>query len=196
MLHARMVRRSRHGPAGDDVGVARTDDAVGSPRPGTATRRLAPRRIVDAGIHRIAWRPLVHRRLCRAADHHFVVRGKPWLDCLASWLLLLVYAAIVLAFVHESLSRPARNDTPLSALLIRRHLFRATRCRAATIGATARLGICAIRRHGRKPVTPRRDQATARTSIRGSDHGTRVSEGSQRASEKPAARTRSSRSRP
>jgi hypothetical protein len=43
--------------------------------------------------------------------------GRPWLDCLASWMLLIVYAGIVLSFARETFGRRERGLAVLVVFL-------------------------------------------------------------------------------
>jgi hypothetical protein len=42
--------------------------------------------------------------------------GRPWLDCVTSWMLLLAYAFVVFVFVRETFPGSLRRDRMLSAL--------------------------------------------------------------------------------
>lgn len=44
--------------------------------------------------------------------------GQPWLDCVASWILLLVHAGIVAAFVRETFADDTRRSPAFAALLV------------------------------------------------------------------------------
>lgn len=44
-------------------------------------------------------------------------QGQPWLDCIASWLLLLVHAGIIAVLVRETLPDVTRREVAFAALL-------------------------------------------------------------------------------
>ena len=49
--------------------------------------------------------------------------GQPWLDGVVSWLFLLIYAAVVLAFARETFAGSSRRDSGFTALVALLALF-------------------------------------------------------------------------